>query len=236
MFIAIKEDRPVPIYSTSCSIEEKSLVAKVEENDEWVIDNGCSHHMTSDKSIFLSMERYDGGKVRFGDDKVFVIHGRGSICFDGKDNNDDVLYVEGLKHNILSVGQMVDKSCDLQFKDGKCKILNSFDIEIASRTKTKGNIFHLNAGEKICLIAKIDESSLWHRRMCHVNFDSMNKICSTQAVRDLPKIVKLANPVCKKCQLGKQKIIYFKRKQYRSDGLLDLVHTDLFGHANVISV
>lgn len=50
------------------------------------------------------MEMYDGGIVRFGDDKACVICGRGSIYFDGKNNTDDVLYVEGLKHNLLSVG------------------------------------------------------------------------------------------------------------------------------------
>ncbi|GLJ23768.1 hypothetical protein SUGI_0450940 [Cryptomeria japonica] len=104
VFIAIKEDGPLPIDSTSCTIEEKTLTAKVEEKDEWVIDSGCSHHMTGDKSKFVNMERYDCGIVRFGDDKACVIHGRGSISFDGKHNIDDVLYVEGLKHNILSFG------------------------------------------------------------------------------------------------------------------------------------
>lgn len=92
---------------------------------------------------------------------------------------------------------MVDKGYDIQFKDGKCKILNAFSIEIASGTKTEGSIFHLNAGEKICLIVKIDESWLWHRRMHHVNFDSLIKISSTQVVRDLHEIIKLVNSVCK---------------------------------------
>lgn len=94
---------------------------------------------------------------------------------------------------------MVDKGYDLQFKNGKFKILNASGIEIALGTKTKCNIFHLKAGEKSCLIAQIVESWLWHRRMCHVNFDCMIRISSTQAVRDLPKIMKLANPVCKEC-------------------------------------
>lgn len=104
MFIAIKEDRHATIDSTSCTTEEKALATKVEEKDEWVIDSDCSHHMTSDKRKFVSMERYDVGIVRFGDDKASVIHGRGSISFDGKHNTDDVLHVQGLKHNILSFG------------------------------------------------------------------------------------------------------------------------------------
>jgi hypothetical protein len=60
--------------------------------------------MTSDKSNFVSMEMYESGVVRFGDHKVGIIHGRGSISINGNNNTNDVLYVEGLKHNILSVG------------------------------------------------------------------------------------------------------------------------------------
>lgn len=48
---------------------------------------------------------------------------------------------------------MVGKGYDWQFKNGKCNIVNASGIEIASGTKSKGNIFHLIAGEKSCLIS-----------------------------------------------------------------------------------
>ncbi|GLJ31052.1 hypothetical protein SUGI_0621390 [Cryptomeria japonica] len=131
---------------------------------------------------------------------------------------------------------MVKKGYDLQFKDGKCKILNASGMEIAFGTKTEGNIFHLHESEKICLIDKIDESWLWHRRTCHVNFDSLIKLSSTHVVRDLPNIVKPVNLVCKECQLGKQTRISFKNKHHTLDGLLDLVHIELCGPTNVRSV
>ena len=103
VFITIKENNHVPTDSTSCMNVEEALAARVQEKNEWVIDSGCSHHMIGDKSKFVSLENYDGGVVIFGDDKSSVIHARGSISFVG-DNIDDVLYVEGLKHNLLSVG------------------------------------------------------------------------------------------------------------------------------------
>jgi hypothetical protein len=49
---------------------------------------------------------------------------------------------------------MVDKGYDIQFKDGKCRILSGFGSMIASGTKTKGNIFHLDVGAKIYLISQ----------------------------------------------------------------------------------
>ncbi|GLJ49493.1 hypothetical protein SUGI_1048630 [Cryptomeria japonica] len=53
VFISIKEDGPIPIDSTSCYVEEKALVVRVEEKSVWVIDSGCSHHMTGDKRKFV---------------------------------------------------------------------------------------------------------------------------------------------------------------------------------------
>lgn len=85
------------------------MAGKVEDKDEWIIDSGCSHHMTGDKSKFLTFQDYNGGLVRFGDDKACLIKGKGTISFDGKHNTDNVYYVEGLKHNIFSVGQLVEK-------------------------------------------------------------------------------------------------------------------------------
>lgn len=102
VFIAIKEDDLKTIDLASC-IEEKALTTKIEEKDEWVVDSGFSHHMTSDKRKLVRMEKYDGGIVRFGDKKSCVICGRGLIYLDCKHNTNDVLYVEGLKNNLFSV-------------------------------------------------------------------------------------------------------------------------------------
>lgn len=74
---------------------------------------GCLHHMTGDKRKFLSLQEFDGGLVRFGDDKACMIKRRGTISLDGKNDSDNVYYVEGLRHNLLSVGQLLDKGFQL---------------------------------------------------------------------------------------------------------------------------
>lgn len=61
--------------------------------------------------------KHDGGVVRYGDDRAGIILGRGSISLDGNHNIDYVLYVEGLKHNLLTAGKMVDKGYDIKFKN-----------------------------------------------------------------------------------------------------------------------
>lgn len=50
------------------------------------------------------MQEYNGGVVKFGDNNACEIKGRGTISWNGKHNTNDFLYVESLKHNLLSVG------------------------------------------------------------------------------------------------------------------------------------
>lgn len=70
--------------------------------------------------------------VRFRDNTPKLIIGRGAITLDGKNNTDDVLYVDGLKHNLLSVGQLLDKGYRLEFNENKCIINNKEGEMIAS--------------------------------------------------------------------------------------------------------
>ena len=80
-----------------------------------------------------------------------------------------------------------------------------------------------------CLVAKLDNSWLWPRRFCHINFDNIKKVSSTFEVRDLPKITKPTNVVCKECILAKQKKVSFPRKKFTTIEKLEIIHTDLSG-------
>ena len=61
----------------------------------------------------------------------------------------------------------------------------------------------MNPTEMTCLVAKVDESWLWHKRFCHINFVRIVKNSSMYEVRDFPKIVKPTNTICKECVLAK---------------------------------
>ena len=105
----------------------------------------------------------------------------------------NVYLVDGLKHNLLSVGQLVDNGYQLQFGNDTCTIKEKEGKFLGTGTRTKGDVFHLNTTETTCLVAKVDNNWLWHRRFCHINFDNIVKASSTFVVIDLPKIVKPTN-------------------------------------------
>ena len=65
--------------------------------------------MTGDMNNFIDFKSQDGGIVRVGNNVACQVKGIGSITLDGKTNTEDVYFVDGLKHNILSVEKLIDK-------------------------------------------------------------------------------------------------------------------------------
>lgn len=97
--------------------------------------------MTGDRSKFLTLEEYDGGVVHFGNDAPCMVKGRGSISLNGKSSANNVYWVDGLRHNLLSVAQLNDSGLTLEFKNGVCKIKGKNGELVATDMQTKGNLF-----------------------------------------------------------------------------------------------
>ena len=95
--------------------EATALMNCVNKNDKWIIDSGCSHHMTRDKSKFITLTCYDGNSVWFGNDSPCLIKRKGSIKHTDKISCENAYYVEGLNYNLLSVSQLNNLGCKVEF-------------------------------------------------------------------------------------------------------------------------
>ena len=76
---------------------------KVMDTCLWYLDNSCLRHMTGDRSLFKVFESKKGGNVTFGDESKSQIKGKGIISLPGLPDIANVLYIEGLKVNLLSI-------------------------------------------------------------------------------------------------------------------------------------
>ena len=80
--------------------------------------------MARDKENFEHIEHYDGGSVRFGNNESCCIKGKGRISLTKEPICDNAYWVEGLKHNLLSVAQLNNIGFKVEFMNGKAKLLD----------------------------------------------------------------------------------------------------------------
>ncbi|GKB24858.1 putative ribonuclease H-like domain-containing protein [Tanacetum coccineum] len=185
--------------------------------------------MTRNKSYLSDYEEIDGGFVAFkGDPKGDKITGKGKITT-GKLDFKDVYFVKELKFNLFSVSQMCDKKNNVLFTDTVCVVLSpDFKLldenHVLLRVPKKDNMYIVDlknivpSGGLTCLFAKaiLDESNLWHRRLGHINFKTMNKLVRGNLVRGLPSKNFENYHTCVACQKGKQHKASCKTKMVSS--------------------
>ena len=106
------------------SNEECTVALQAKQNKHgWYVDSGCSKHLTSDRDKFLTLQKERNGSVSFGNDNSTKIIGEGTIRIGNKNEKaQNVLLVEDIKHNLLSVSQMCDQGHKLTFESERCEI------------------------------------------------------------------------------------------------------------------
>jgi hypothetical protein len=161
--------------------------------------------MTGDKGRFLKLRKERDGPISFGNDVLAKIIGKGTIIFGNKNTKaENVLIVQDMKYNLLSMRQMCDQGHKVTFDSQKCEIRKEGSRKLIARTSS--NIYVLTEiGNKKCFLGKEDESWLWHKIMGHIHFDNLVKVSKNEAVREIPQITKPTNTLCKHCQQGKKK-------------------------------
>ncbi|GJY45383.1 putative ribonuclease H-like domain-containing protein [Tanacetum coccineum] len=199
--------------------------------------------MTGNLSYITDYEEIDGGYVAFrGNPKGGKITGKYTIKT-GNLDFENVYFVRELKFTLFSVSQICDKKNGVLFNDTKCIILSpNFKLidesQVLLRVPRKNNTYSVDLknivpkGGLTCLFAKStsDESKLWHRRLGHLNFKTMNKLVKGNLVRGLPSKLFENDQTCVACQKGKQHRASCKSKIENSISLpLHLLHMDLFG-------
>ncbi|GJR96315.1 putative ribonuclease H-like domain-containing protein [Tanacetum coccineum] len=215
-----------------------------------MFDSGCSRHMTGNKALLTDYQDIDGGFVAFGGStRGGKITGIGKIRTN-KIDFEDVFFVKELKFNLFSVSQMCDKKNSVLFTETECLVLSpDFKLidesQVLLRVPRQNNMYSFDlknvvpSGDLTCLFAKatIDESKLWHRRLGHVNFKTMNKLVKGNLVRGLPSKTFENDHTCVACQKGKQHKASCKTKLVSSISQpLQMLHMDLFGPTSVRSI
>ncbi|GKA01676.1 putative ribonuclease H-like domain-containing protein [Tanacetum coccineum] len=134
--------------------------------DQGYVDSGCSRHMTGNMSYLLDFKEFAGGYVTLGEgSKEEELPGKGTLKL------------------------TCDKKNNILFTDTGCFVLSpnfklADESQVLLKVPRKNNMYSVDMKNIVpkesltCLVAKatLDEIMLWHRRLGHINFKTINKL------------------------------------------------------------
>nr|GEW14968.1 Gag-Pol polyprotein [Tanacetum cinerariifolium] len=167
----------------------------------FIVDSGCSKHMTGNLKLLTNFVKKFLGMVKFRNDQIAPILGYGDLV-QGAVTIKRVYYIEGLNHNLFSVGQYCDVDLEVAFRKSTCYIrdLKGNDLLIGSRGTNLYSITLQNTSSPnlICLMTKATSSQawLWHRRLSRLNFDTINLLSKNDIVIGHPKLKFVKDHMC----------------------------------------
>ncbi|GJT23422.1 retrovirus-related pol polyprotein from transposon TNT 1-94 [Tanacetum coccineum] len=195
--------------------------------------------MTGDSSRLRNFVKKFIGTVRFGNDHFGAIMGyedyviRYSVI-------SSVYYVEGLGHNLFSVRQFCNSDLEVAFRKHLCYVHDTDGVELIKGSRGS-NLYTISVEDMmksspICLLSKAskNKSWLWHHRLNHLNFGTINDLAKKDLVRGLPRLKFEKDHLCSACQLGKiKKHTHSPKTENTNLEVLNTLHMDLCGPMRV---
>nr|GEV96457.1 hypothetical protein [Tanacetum cinerariifolium] len=174
-------------------LKGKLIASSESESDCSNGDNACcSKHMTGNLKLLINFVWKFMGTVRFGNDHVAAILGFGDLQW-GNILITRVYFVEGLGHNLFLVGQYCDSDLKVAFRINACFVRNLEGVDLLKGDRST-NLYTINLHDMafappICLMARASSTKLWlwHQRLSHLNFDTINDLAKNDLVSGLPK-------------------------------------------------
>nr|GEY40059.1 Gag-Pol polyprotein [Tanacetum cinerariifolium] len=187
-------------------------------------------------TVFLGrLSKFVCGTVRIWNDHIAAILGYGDLKW-GNISITRVYFIEGLGHNLFLVGQLCDADLEVAFRRNTCLIRDLDGVDLLKGNHSTNlytiNLYDMASASPICLMARPTptKSWLWHQRLSHLNFDTINDLAKNDLVFDLAKFKYAKEHICPSCEQGKSKRALHPPKPVpNSKQRLHLLHMDLCG-------
>ncbi|GJV67584.1 retrovirus-related pol polyprotein from transposon TNT 1-94 [Tanacetum coccineum] len=229
-WIPVNHDACVLNYVNGLKSREKPRIANVSNSDnhkkQKAKPNAKKNEKLGSKGSLAKPRRsrtiskwLPTGTVRFGNDHVASILGFGDLHW-GNIIINKVSYVDGLGHNLFSVGQFCNADLEVAFRRNTFFVRNLEGVDLL-----KGN-----GGTNLYTINLFEMLS-------HLNFDTINQLAKDDLVTGLHKLKYSKDHLCPSCEQGKSKKKSYKPKPVpNSKNRLHLLHMDLCGPMRIKSI
>lgn len=215
-------------------VSEVCSVVKSRSYVRWVLDSGCSFHMSPNLEWFVNYKAKKAGSVLLGDDYECNIEGIGDIRLKLHDGVvrllTNVRYIPKLKRNLISLGVLDGSGHKYSSENGVLSI-TKHGITVMKGVKENGLYYLVGdtvSGESAHVSAQ-DNTQLWHARMGHLSEKGLRQL-SKQNLLGGDQITHLQ--FCENCVLGKSHKVGFDTAKHTTQAPLDYLHSDLWGPTN----
>lgn len=226
-------------------VSNAALSAETNDDNAWFIDSGASVHMSCKRDWFDTYhEINNGGHIYLGDNRSHEIKGYGDISVmmpNGQEKQiQNVVYVPGLKKNLISVSTIIDQHLKIEFVKSHCLVKDVQDnYKVVAKGMRVGGLYKLDVmknGHQALTSIGMSTIEIWHQRYGHLNHNDLMLLQKKLMVEGLP-IIKGEHFECEGCALGKQHKEEFPvHENRRKHEILELVHTDVCGPMQTKSV
>lgn len=216
-------------------------VTSGDHSDTWIMDTGASFHMTPNREWFETYKAGNMGSVRLADDKACGVVGIGQVKFRMYDGTirtlTDVRHIPVMKKNLISLGLLHRNG--FKYKSDDDEVLKVFkgSMMVMKGQMTAGSVYRLIGnvvvGGAAAAVSESECTTLWHMRMGHIGEHGLKELLR-RGLLDGLKDCKME--FCKFCVMGKQSKVSFKTGQHTTKGLIDYVHSDVWGPTRVQSM
>jgi transposase InsO family protein len=208
----------------------------------WIIDSGCTNHMTGEKMMFSSYEKNEDPQsaITFGDGNQGLVKGLGKIAISPDHSISNVFLVDSLDYNLLFLSQLCKMGYNCLFTDIGVTVFRRSDDSVAFKGVLEGQLYLVDFNKAeldTFLIAKTNMGWLWHRRLAHVGMKNLYKLLKGEHILGLTNVHFEKHRVCSACQAGKQVGAHHPHKNIMTmDRPLELLHMNLFSPIAYISI
>src|SRR3954466_6456635 len=219
------------------------LQEKSSGRTEWIMDSGCTNHMTGDRNLLMESSLSPSSKkmLTFADKGKSKVLGLGRVAISRDQYIDKVMLVESLGYNLMSVLILCNLDLFVLFGKYGCLVSMVSDNSIVFRGVRKGDLYIVDFSEgpqvATCLLARATECWLWHRKLSHAGMRNLQKLVLKKHVLGIEEIRFTKNRLFGACEAGKMtKAKHPAKTIMTTTRPFELLHMDLFGPNHYSSV
>ncbi|PKU65522.1 Retrovirus-related Pol polyprotein from transposon TNT 1-94 [Dendrobium catenatum] len=229
-------------YVPSASAQQSKAMIAASDNshDNWFLDSGATSHLTNSlENMTLSTPYQGSDNVTIGDGRSLSIANSGVGILPTPTRKlklSQIFHSPQLRFNLLSISKLTrDNDISITFNPAGFVFKDLKTQQILLQGPCNNGLYPIQTAALSiptqALAATSTDANLWHQRLGHPNDRVLQKLSNSIIHCRFNKF----HISCSSCKESKSHKLVFDKSVSRRNSILDLIHSDIWGPAPVVS-